>query len=133
MRIITPENAAFSPSGPGTPIDMEISDVRTGTISADGIQAPIIIGSISQNGGYMYCITVELTNSTASAGTLNYQLSFPYAGPFLFNVPLNANTLDIETGDIPVEAGDVTLDWSVTGFGTGSVDYKIISSVIKLF
>jgi hypothetical protein len=131
VNIITPSSAAFSPSGPsGGGISYTLSGVAT----VDVAVGPFSIGSISQAGAYFFTLTHVTTNTTAATGGLDSTVVIPaYAGPNNNSTALIANGVLGIGGLIWADLGTVTLEYNITAFTTGSADFKIIASLVKLF
>ena len=132
MRIITPDDAAFAVGGP-VDAPVAISYTFEGTATVDAVVAPFSIGTVAMDGPYLVSIWIKISNTTAATGTLAVSL---VRGAYGLNSPatnLNATSDLSSTNGTSLLAGNVTLNWTIAGFTTGSADYKIIASIVKLF
>jgi hypothetical protein len=134
MRIITPDDAAFDPSGgsPDNPID--VSSIITGVATADVVVPAFEIGPLTQTGPYLLVVYTESSNATASAGTLTATLTYGGGATLITAANLAADgSTQANVIAAVFTSLSVTLDYAITGFGVGSSDFKIIAGVIRLF
>lgn len=135
MRVITPQNGAFTPSGSGggSSGGFAINYSFSGAATADAVVAPFSIGALAATGPYIIQATIVITNSTAATGNIAAVIQTP-SGTFSSGTPtLTANGVDSNISWSGILSGNVTLEWSITGFTTGSADFQILASLIKLF
>jgi hypothetical protein len=136
MQIITPANAAFTPSGNANGGSIAISGSTTvaQNITADTSFGPVLLVTVPESGPYLVVLYAEVTNTTAVTGTLAANIN-NNGGPVAsfsqsVTAPVAANDAQFVTVFTDLS---FTFEWSVTGFTTGACDIKIIASVIKLF
>lgn len=141
MRILTPENAAFSPSGPNTPGSVVATYEVDTTINSNAAAALTPIYVTAGTGVYVVHVFHETYNNVGAAGP---QVEVHYG----FNSP-NTNFVDYTAG-IDIVAADtpsfafgspvlncltgtvILIGYASTGFAANSCDYSLRVKVIKL-
>jgi hypothetical protein len=133
MRVITPSNAAMTPSGLQPGSQVIISYEFEGVADADLVKPAFSLGTVPATGPYILSVYVICTASTAPTGGIAVTLTYDTVGFITASIGLTSVT---SAGDFLIEGVDdpnITLDWTISGWTTDSANYRIVASVVKLF
>lgn len=133
MRILTPTEAAFTPSGQINLETILASATVSQNITADTSYGPSLFVTVPESGPYLAVIYAETLNSTAATGTFTGNLNNNGGPAVAFSQSITGTwgTNDCQFVTVFTDL-EFTFEWAVTGFTTGSADIKIVASVIRL-
>jgi len=133
MRIITPSNASFLPSGQ-TAGGMIIATYEfSGTATADLVVPSFSLVNVPATGPYILSVYCICTASTAATGAIAFTLTYDTVGFITATCGLTSVDADANMVFEGVDEPAITLDWAISGFTTGSADFRLVASVVKLF
>lgn len=137
MRVVTPQNAAFSPDGSGGGSTPQIATSRriATSISADGSFGPGEIGPLPLTGPYLLSLFIQVTSTAAAAGTITLTLTTNGGALVLNSAAVNLNglndTVTISTAGITLTP--IQLSWTVAGHAGGAADVLLVASAMAMF
>lgn len=128
MRTLTPQNAAFQPSGITPTSGLPIASKYTLTEDVNGDFAPISAPFYTPNDGvYIWTILVKV-NTASAAGNLSITVTQPLSGTTLvLGVNLATLGLTATTQNFTIDSagGIINVEREVTGFAGGPANYTV--------
>lgn len=139
MRILTPSNSAFTPSGQAGSLPLTATYELTETVNADFGPTVVTMFTPPIDGNYLVAVFAQ-TISPAGAGTLDVDIDQP-GGPFSIISVSGLNLATTGSGGflnnfiffpILTAYGDVTISRQVAGLGGGPVTYRITAAAYRV-
>ena len=137
MRILTPENAAFSPSGSGGSLVLAATYELVESVNADF--GPTTATFFAPSDGLYIWALFSQTTIAAGAGNLTVSLYQPLQAVFTVQSVSDLSVVggagyDGATANQPVLAmyGDMVIDRTVSALAAGPATYRITAAAYRL-